>query len=365
MRVALFSNAHSASAGGGVLVMIGWAHVLRMIGEVDLLFASEVSARGLSEFCGVDLTGVSVGKARRRRWLGIEQVVSERAYDVVVRQSITVPRPTFCRRGVLFTDFPMQTEVTWRERQYLKSYSVVVANSHFTSEWVARRWGRSAVVINPPILQVASRTKKPWIVAVGRFSSGKRSKHQLEMVTYFRRLLDGGLTGWELHLCGGGDDPAYLAEVRKAADGLPVRIHAGVPRQELDETLGHASIFWHATGINFSEQENPELMEHFGMSAAEAMAAGCVPVVVGRGGLKEVVGPDLLGWTWQSWDECLQKTRALIDNPELRASLAEKASRQAENFGFPKFQQRVCQLVRELTSRPKHTEQVIRASLAR
>src|ERR1035437_2527955 len=147
MRVALFSNAHSASAGGGVLVMIGWAHVLRGIGEVDLLFASEVSARGLSEFCGVDLTGVSVGKVRRRRWLGIEQIVSERAYDVVVRQSITVPRPTFCRREVLFTDFPMQTEVTWRERQYLKSYSVVVANSHFTSEWVARRWGRSAVVI--------------------------------------------------------------------------------------------------------------------------------------------------------------------------------------------------------------------------
>jgi glycosyltransferase involved in cell wall biosynthesis len=230
---------------------------------------------------------------------------------------------------------------------------------------VARRWGRSAVVINPPILQVPSRAKSPWIVAVGRFTSGKRSKHQLEMVTYFRRLLDGGLTGWELHLCGGADDPRYIEEVRKAASGLPVRIHAGVPRQELDEILGHASIFWHATGIDYSEQENPELMEHFGMSAAEAMAAGCVPVVVGRGGLKEVVGPDLLGWTWQSWYECLRKTRAVIDNPELRASLAEKASRQAENFGFPKFQQRVCQLVRELTSRPKHTEQVIRASLAR
>jgi glycosyltransferase involved in cell wall biosynthesis len=91
-------------------------------------------------------------------------------------------------------------------------------------------------------------------------------------------------------------------------------------------------------------------MEHFGMSAGEAMAAGCVPVVVGRGGLTEVVGPDLLDWTWQSWDECLRKTRVLIDNPELRAALAEKARGQAESFGFANFQSKVCELVRELSN---------------
>ena len=350
MRIGLFTNAHSAQAGGGVLEMSGWAHVITGVGKVDLLFASEVSARDLSQVCGVDLSGVTVGRAQRGGWMGIEQIMTDRAYDVVVRQSIRVPKPTFCRRAILLTDFPMQKEVSWRERQYLKSYSVVVGISKFTAEWIARRWGRSAVVICPPILQVPSLTKMPWIVAAGRFTSGKRSKHQLEMILHFRRLLDGGgLTGWELHLCGGADDPAYLTEVRQAAYGLPVRIHAGVPRQELDEVLGHASIFWHATGIAYSEQENPELMEHFGMSAAEAMAAGCVPVVVGRGGLKEVAGPDLLGWTWQSWDECVQKTKTLIENPELRASLSEKARWQAEGFGFARFQNQVRGLVRGLT----------------
>lgn len=328
--------------------MAGWASVLRSLGEIDLLFASEVSPRDVLEVCGVDLTGVSVGLAPRRKWLGIEQIKRERAYDVVVRQSISAPKPTFCKRAVLLTDFPMQGEVTWRERQYLKSYSVIVANSHFTTESIAQRWGRRAVVIYPPILQVPSRAKLPWIVSVGRFTGGRRSKHQLEMILNFRRLLEGGVSGWELHLCGGGDNPRYLEEVRKAAKGLPVRIYVSVPRQELDEILGHASIFWHATGINFSEQEHPELMEHFGMSTAEAMAAGCVPVVVGRGGLKEVVGPELLGWTWQSWDECLWKTRALIENPELRCALAGKARRQAETFGFANFRERVRHLVLKL-----------------
>ena len=85
-----------------------------------------------------------------------------------------------------------------------------------------------------------------------------------------------------------------------------------------------------------------------GLSAAEAMSAGCVPVVVGRGGLTEVVGPELLEWTWQSWDECVEKTRVLIENPELRRSLAEKARHHAEGFAFPSFQERVRELVRGL-----------------
>jgi glycosyltransferase involved in cell wall biosynthesis len=350
LRSALFSNAHSAHAGGGVFEISAWAQALRQLGHVDLVFASEVAAPDLASFCGVDLTGVSVGTARRRTWFGLGQMKRERAYNFVVRQSIIIPKPTFCRRGVLLTDFPMQREVSWRERQYLKSYSVVVANSEFTSFWITQRWRRSAVVINPPIMKVPSRTKMPWIVSVGRFTSGKRSKHQLEMVLNFRRMLDEGVRGWELHLCGGADDPRYVEKVGQAASGLPVRIHAGVPRQELDEILGHASIFWHGTGINYSEQENPELMEHFGMSVAEAMAAGCVPVVVGRGGLTEVVGPDLLDWTWQSWDECIEKTKALIENSELRGELAAKAQRQAESFGFPQFAERVRLLVRGLVS---------------
>lgn len=40
----------------------------------------------------------------------------------------------------------------------------------------------------------------PWIVAVGRFTGGKPSKHQLDIIPHFLRFMDGGLTGWELHL---------------------------------------------------------------------------------------------------------------------------------------------------------------------
>jgi glycosyltransferase involved in cell wall biosynthesis len=348
LRLALFTDAYSANAGGGVLYFCGLAQAMRDFGDVNLQFERDVTARELVDFCGFDLAGVSVGRQRRRRWFGIDQIRRERGYDVIVRQSTVIPRPTFCRRAALVIYFPFQKEMSWRERQYLKSYSTVVAISRFTAHWVARRWGRESTIIYPPILQVPGRKKEPWIVAVGRFNRGSRGKHQLEMVHGFRRLVNGGLDGWELHLCGGLDDQAYLDDVRAAASGLPVRIHVALPRQELDEVLGRASIFWHATGIDHSEEANPELMEHFGMSAAEAMSAGCVPVVVGRGGLTEVVGPDLLEWTWQSWDECVAKTLALTANPELRSALAGKARRQAASFAFPSFQERVGAMVRDL-----------------
>jgi glycosyltransferase involved in cell wall biosynthesis len=58
---------------------------------------------------------------------------------------------------------------------------------------------------------------------------------------------------------------------------------------------------------------NPELTEHFGISTVEAISAGCIPLVVGRGGQPEIVtNPDLL---WQTIEELIEKTQAVINTP--------------------------------------------------
>lgn len=177
MRFGLYSNAHSVYAGGGVVELSGWAHALRSLGRVELLFASEVRAHDLSQVCGLDLSGVFIRYAKRRTWLGIDRINDKRKYDIAVRQTTHTPKPTVCRRAALLTNFPIQTEVSWRERQYIRTYSVIVANSGFTGSWIAKRWGRTAVVINPPVIHVATRPKMPGIVAVSRFTAGRRSKH--------------------------------------------------------------------------------------------------------------------------------------------------------------------------------------------
>jgi len=347
MKIGVFSNAWSARQGGGVAEIAAYANVLREFGSVELNFLARITAEEIKELFAIDLMGVRVSVRSNstasiaRRFPRIHNALSDKAYDLVIRQSTAIPHPTVCARAFLLVNFPFQNRVARRERLYLKTYTNIIANSSFTSGWISKRWGWDAMVVNPPVRQVMPLVKKPIILAIGRFSGGKRSKHQLEMIEAFKRLMSSGISGWELHLCGTEEDSLYLRQVKENAEGLPVYTHVNVPVSQLNTLIGEASIFWHATGVAHREQDNPELMEHFGMSTAEAMSAGCVPVVINKGGQKEVVGPNLSEWTWQQWPECVTKTRRLIQSTALLEQLAGVARQQANLFSFATFQERV------------------------
>ncbi len=356
MKSAVFSNVWSTDQGGGVAYITAFAAALRAWGSVDLYCPGALTAGDVLARYGVDLAAVGIhnaqgGPARRSlagRLPGLAQR-GDRAYDLVLRQTTRVPGPTPARYGVLVTEFPTQDRLRWRERQYLRTYRAVVANSAFTAGWIARRWGRAAVVIPPPVRAIAPLPKTPTIVALGRFTAGARGKRQLELVQLFRTLQEGGLTGWTLHLCGIVEEAgrAYFAEVQAAAAGLSVQFHIGVPRAELDAIVGQAGLFWHAAGVD-AAPDAPHLLEHFGISTAEAMSAGCIPVVIGRGGQPEVVGPALAAWTWQTWPECRAKTTQLIADPSLCDSLRAPAQAQAAGFAPARFQERVAGLLDQL-----------------
>lgn len=235
---------------------------------------------------------------------------------------------------------PLTSSMAW-----LDGYDALVANSDFTQGWVRRLWQRDSTVLHPPVSMRAAGPKEQVVLGVGRFfpTGQGHSKKQLELVQAFRRLVDGGLTGWSLHLAGGcspsGRD--YLQTVRAAAAGYPVELHVDATGAELDALYARASVFWHAAGLDEDPQRHPDRLEHFGISTVEAMSAGAVPVVLRRGGLVETVRDGVDGRHVDDLDGFVTATRELAGDPTGPAAMSAAATRRARDFSLDAFDTRL------------------------
>ena len=103
------------------------------------------------------------------------------------------------------------------------------------------------------------------------------------------------------------------------------------------ELYSQAKIFWHGTGYMVDEDKEPEKMEHFGITTVEAMSYGAVPVVINKGGQKETVKEGVNGFHWETEEECVEGTRKLIEDDNLRKKMAEKSVEMAKDYSIEKF----------------------------
>ena len=229
---------------------------------------------------------------------------------------------------------------------FLETYDRVLANSEFTRGWIRRLWDVDAAVLFPPI-QVGdiapASTRTPTVVTVGRFfrPGTGHAKRQLEMVQQWATIAP-RLPGWTLHVVG-GVEPAhvpYLKQVQEAAAGLPVEVHPNAPRALVEKLLDEASIFWSATGLGESEEKAPWNQEHFGMTTVEAMAGGCVPVVIDRAGQREIVRDGIDGFRWSTREQWAEQTVRVATDESLRARLAASAVERATDFSEEAFAKR-------------------------
>ena len=67
------------------------------------------------------------------------------------------------------------------------------------------------------------------------------------------------------------------------------------------------------------------------------MAAYCVPILIAKGGHKEILGDELNNYLWKSNQECINKTLSLIKNERERATVAEAMRHRAESFTPERF----------------------------
>jgi glycosyltransferase involved in cell wall biosynthesis len=339
MTTVVCSNVSDPRQGGGLPYILAIAAALSQEDRVRVLFPAALRLDLARQLFPVPLDGLSLESDLRPSSFLREIADLAAWHRRVIVQATEVPRLRGLRNAHLLCEFPFQRQLGPGSRLRLALFRSVVANSAFTARWIERRWGRPAQVLHPPVFPIAPREKRPWIVAVGRFAGGGRSKRQVEMIEAFRTV---DISGWELHLVGTAQDPEYVRCATEAARGLPVVFHLDASRAELEEVCGAASLFWHFTGMGEDAEAAPERMEHFGIATAEAMSAGAVPVVVARGGQPEIVGET--GVLWETLEECAEATLRLCEDGGLRARLGEAARLRAESFAFPRFAERAREL---------------------
>jgi glycosyltransferase involved in cell wall biosynthesis len=86
-------------------------------------------------------------------------------------------------------------------------------------------------------------------------------------------------------------------------------------------------------------------MEHFGISTVEAMSAGAAPIVIKKGGQKEIMTGELVDWTWENPAELVTKTVELIHQPKLLLKIQQLAHQRAQTFNRATFSKILSQMI--------------------
>jgi glycosyltransferase involved in cell wall biosynthesis len=362
VRIGLYSPYFGATYGGGEKYLVRAARALKDAfpeHRVELVGSVPADREQYAHVLNVDLDGIGLTATNRRVTpmhrllnrltvlrplrnlvLGRQAGRVSAAYDLFLMMAYAIPIRCYAPAGVVLCQFPY--ELADGE---LDGYQAVVVQSQYVRGWVQRRWRRDAVVVNPPIDVPAEEpdwpAKERIILSVGRFIADGHTKRQDLMVESFRRLVRGGLQGWELHLVGSVHSDAmhrgYFERVRELAGGLPVHLHPDAPYDVVQCLYRRASLYWHAAGAGVDAEADPAALEHFGMTTAEAMAHGAVPIAIGRGGQPEVVSHGRDGFLWTEPSELEALTLRLTGDPRLRRELGAAAREASRRFSSERF----------------------------
>ena len=358
MKVGIFYPFREVITGGGEKYLFTIAEVLSQKYQVYLLSHHHFDYKSIGRSLNVNLdkihfTVVPYGKTWR-----ILSGLFKKEYDLFVTMSNHIYPYMFSqgRKNIVHIQFPfleryercpvLNVPSRLLSLSMLRSYDRIVCNSSFTRRWIEKRCARKLPidVLYPPcdVEQFIPGKKENRILSVGRYFVGWHNKKQLEMVAVFKKMMDGGLSGWEYHQVGstlpGRIHQDYLKQVQDASRGYPIFIHTDVSFEEMRMLYAQSKIYWHATGLAEDETSYPERMEHFGMSTVEAMAAGCVPVVIDRGGQPEIVGHEINGLLWDTEDELKRCTKRLIEDEHYLWKLSLEAIKRAGFFSRNNFE---------------------------
>jgi glycogen synthase len=201
------------------------------------------------------------------------------------------------------------------------------------------------------------RSDVPYVLFVGRITRQKGIIHLVRAIRHFHR-------GVQVVLCAGAPDTPEIAlemtqAVERARADCPhhiVWIQEMLPKEQVIALYTHAAIF-----------VCPSVYEPFGIINLEAMACGTPVVASAVGGIPEVVEhgetgllvpPEAIGPTEvepkhpeQFSRDLAAAVNVLLDDPELRASMAENArARVEQQFSWTSIARQTLEFYQELVA---------------
>lgn len=379
MRIGIYQEPCGGGLGGSEFVTAVLAQALSDRHAVDLIHHHPgVTRDRLEDFFSLDLGAVRMRyeppdhqwiPAQSRGW-NLSRTLREwkaglsRPYDLFVNTTHGVPPYCHAPVGVLYVLFPLfnrhgqwpwaaptpltpkgvvararrvHYERLWRQR--VDSYRVKLAISGFSAEWAERYWGVPCDVIPPPVAALFPvGEKQNTIATLGRFVAMKK---QRELVETFKSRVAPRLRDWSLTCVGGVSDAeveqAYYRGVCEVAEITRCSLVPNADRTTVHKTLQRAKVFWHGAGADIAEHDNPGQQEHFGIATVEAMAAGCVPVVINRGGQREIVEHGRSGFLCDTLEAVADRTVQLATDHEQWLRMSQAARERAAYFGRDRF----------------------------
>jgi O-antigen biosynthesis protein len=286
-------------------------------------------------------------------------------FSVVLGNTILPPTHAFGEYSVYQLQFPFwvpDQEIAERG-SWLGEFDEIWVYSEFVRRHVnglVRHYGLPAPrirVITPPAVWPDATGGLAWnerrtILSVGRFFAGGHNKRQDVVIEAFRRMVETGMEGVELALAGAiHPSPAGRArfyELQQLAEGLPCTLYPNIGRRDLATLYGRSAVLIHAAGFGVDPDEFPEALEHFGITPIEAASFGCIPVVYGQGGPREVIRTLGCDTAFSTVEECADIVTRLLRDPIGSAALSLHLLRSSQVYSAEAFQNRVDEALNDL-----------------
>lgn len=308
--------------GGGERYMLEIARILENLGhEITIAWDDAKQVTDLAKKQGIKLSPPKLNPQIKKLYFHgkpFKMLKSTKKYDLIFYLSDGSIPLLGGKKNIIHFQVPFQniSKHSILNKFKLIKISHTIVNSQFTKNTIDKEYGIKSQVIYPPVdLINFSKSKKNIILSVGRFEPSLNVKKQNVLIEAFK-LLAPTRKKWKLVLAGAAKDDAskFIKSLKDQSDGFDIEIVTNISHAKLHTYYQEAAIYWHAAGYGVNEEKNPELTEHFGITTVEAISAGCVPLVIPKGGQKEIVHNSIFHWSTP--EELAQKTNKIIKNPK-------------------------------------------------
>lgn len=344
-----FFDPYLDTLGGGERYCLTLANYLIKNGwSVDFFWNGKNFSTQIKKRFGIDLKKINFVSEPNGIW---QKIRTHSQYDLLFFISDGSIPLMLGRKNLLHLQVPFQKVNGDAFSNKIKFLLIkkVICNSQFTKKFIDEEFKIKSAVVYPPVRLAGNSLvkKENLIISVARFSQLLQAKKQDVLVKVFKEMCDEGLEGWRLVFVGGSDVGAigFLTELRKSIDGYPIEIKENIDYSELTKLYSKSKIFWSASGFGIDENEDPEKVEHFGITAVEAMAAGDIPILINKGGFKEIVEEGKNGFFWETESELKRKTLLIINLGAKFSKISQEAAKRSKIFSEEKFYEEIKKLV--------------------